>query len=203
VAARFEGREPMDDAEIRDQLMTLLLAGHETTATGLAWTVDLLVRHPAVLEHLVADVDAGGQAYVRAVVTESLRLRPVVPLAGRRLVAPLRVDGHVLPAGTDVTPAIWLAHTRADRYPEPFAFRPERFLDGASSTSAWVPFGGGVRRCIGAAFAEMEMRVALAEILRHRTLRAASGNAERVARRNVTFSPAGGTRVVAVARPGG
>jgi cytochrome P450 family 135 len=116
---------------------------------------------------------------------------------------PLRVDGHVLPAETDVTPAIWLAHTRADRYPEPFAFRPERFLDGASSTSAWIPFGGGVRRCIGAAFAEMEMRVALAEILRRRTLRAASGNAERVARRNVTFSPAGGTRVIAVARPGG
>jgi cytochrome P450 len=200
VAARFEGGEPMDDAEIRDQLMTLLLAGHETTATGLAWTFDLLVRHPAVLERLVAEVDAGEQAYARAVVSESLRLRPVVPLAGRRLVSPLHVDGYVLPAGTDVTPAIWLAHTRADRYPEPFAFRPERFLDGAPSTSAWVPFGGGVRRCIGAAFAEMEMRVALGEILRHRTLRAASGNAERVARRNVTFSPAGGTRVIAMAR---
>jgi cytochrome P450 len=200
VAARFEGGEPMDDAEIRDQLMTLLLAGHETTATGLAWTFDLLVRHPAVLERLVAEVDAGGQAYTRAVVSESLRLRPVVPLAGRRLVSPLRVDGYVLPAGTDVTPAIWLTHTRADRYPEPYAFRPERFLDGAPSTSAWVPFGGGVRRCIGAAFAEMEMRVALAEILRRRTLRTVSGNAEHVARRNVTFSPAGGTRVIAVAR---
>jgi cytochrome P450 len=197
VAARFEGGEPMDDAEIRDQLMTLLLAGHETTATGLAWTFDLLVRHPAVLERLAAEVDAGDHAYVRAVVAESLRLRPVVPLAGRRLVAPLRVDGHVLPAGTDVTPAIWLAHTRADRYPEPFAFRPERFLDGAPATSSWVPFGGGVRRCIGAAFAEMEMRVALAEILRRRSLRAASGSAERVARRNVTFSPAGGTQVIA------
>jgi cytochrome P450 len=201
VAARFEGGEPMEDAEIRDQLMTLLLAGHETTATGLAWTFDLLVRHPAALERLVAEVDTGEQTYMRAVVTESLRLRPVVPLAGRRLTAPLRVDGHVLPAGTDVTPAIWLAHTRADRYPEPFAFRPERFLDGAPSTSAWVPFGGGVRRCIGAAFAEMEMRVALAEILRHRTVRAASGSAERVARRNVTFSPAGGTRVVAARNP--
>ncbi|MGZ8513021.1 MAG: cytochrome P450 [Candidatus Limnocylindria bacterium] len=200
VAARFEGGEAMEDAEIRDQLMTLLLAGHETTATGLAWTFDLLVRHPTVLERLVAEVDAGGHAYVRAVVTESLRLRPVVPLAGRRLVAPLRVDGHVLPAGTDVTPAIWLTHTRADRYPDPFAFRPERFLGGAPATSAWLPFGGGVRRCIGAVFAEMEMRVALAEILRHRTLRAESGNAERVARRNVTFSPAGGTRVIAVAR---
>jgi cytochrome P450 len=200
VAARFEGGEPMDDAELRDQLMTLLLAGHETTATALAWTFDLLVRHPAVLERLVAAVDAGEGAYVRAVVTESLRLRPVVPLAGRRLNAPLRVDGHELAPGTDVTPAIWLAHTRADRYPEPFAFRPERFLDGAPSTYAWVPFGGGVRRCIGAAFAEMEMRVALEEILRRRSLRAASGRAERVARRNVTFSPAGGTRVIAVRR---
>jgi cytochrome P450 family 135 len=200
VAARFEDGEAMDDAEIRDQLMTLLLAGHETTATGLAWTFDLLVRHPAVLERLVAEVDAGQPTYARAVVSESLRLRPVVPLAGRRLASPLRVDGHELPAGTDVTPAIWLAHTRADRYPEPFAFRPERFLGGAPATSAWIPFGGGVHRCIGAAFAEMEMRVALAEILRRRALRPVSAAAERVARRNVTFSPHHGTRVVATVR---
>ena len=200
LAARFEGGEPMGDAEIRDQLMTLLLAGHETTATGLAWAFDLLVRHPPVLERLVAAVDAGDGAYVRAAVTETLRLRPVVPLAGRRLRTPLRVDGHELEPGTDVTPAIWLAHTRADRYPEPFAFRPERFLDGAPSTYAWVPFGGGVRRCVGAAFAEMEMRVVLEEVLRRRTLRAASRSAERVARRNVTFSPAGGTRVIALRR---
>jgi cytochrome P450 len=196
VAARFEGGEPMDDAEIRDQLMTLLLAGHETTATGLAWTFDLLTRHPAVLGRL----EGGDPAYVRAVVHEALRLRPVVPLAGRRLVAPLQVDGHTLEPGTDVTPAIWLAHTRADRYPEPYAFRPERFLDGAPSTYAWVPFGGGVRRCVGAAFAEMEMRVALTEIVARRSIRAATGSAERVARRNVTFSPAQGTRVVAVPR---
>jgi cytochrome P450 len=200
VAARFEDGEPMDDREIRDQLMTLLLAGHETTATGLAWTFDLLLRHPAVLARLVAAVDGGDDAYVRAVVSESLRLRPVVPLAGRRLASELRVNGHVLPPGTDVTPAIWLTHTRPDVYPEPYAFRPERFLDGAPSTYAWIPFGGGVRRCIGAAFAEMEMRVALAEILRRRTLRPASGRAERVARRNVTFSPRRGTRVVAAAR---
>ena len=171
--ARFEDGEPMDDREIRDQLMTLLLAGHETTATGLAWTFDLLLRHPHVLERLIAEVDAGEDAYLRAVVSESLRLRPVVPLAGRRLSQELRVNGHVLPPGTDVTPAIWLAHTRADRYPEPYAFRPERFLENAPATYAWVPFGGGVRRCIGAAFAEMEMRVALAEILRRRTLRPA------------------------------
>ena len=191
----------MDDGEIRDQLMTLLLAGHETTATGLAWTFDLLLRHPHVLERL-GEVDAGEEAYLRAVVAESLRLRPVVPLAGRRLSEELRVNGHVLPPGTDVTPAIWLAHTRADRYPEPYAFRPERFLEGAPATYAWIPFGGGVRRCLGAAFAEMEMRVALAEILRRRTLRPASAAAERVARRNVTFSPRRGTRVIAAGRSG-
>ncbi|MEA2133388.1 MAG: cytochrome family [Solirubrobacteraceae bacterium] len=197
VSARFEGGEPMDDAEIRDQLMTLLLAGHETTATGLAWTFDLLLRHPHVLARLTAAVEGGEEPYVRAVVSEALRLRPVVPLAGRRLSQELQVDGHVLPAGTDVTPAIWLTHTRADRYPEPYAFRPERFLDGAPATYAWIPFGGGVRRCLGAAFAEMEMRVALAAILERRTLRPASSSAERVARRNVTFSPRGGTRVIA------
>jgi cytochrome P450 family 135 len=197
VTARFEDGEPMDDQEVRDQLMTLLLAGHETTATGLAWTFDLLLRHPHVLARLVAEIDAGEEeAYLRAVVSESLRLRPVVPLAGRRLTQELRVNGHVLPPDTDVTPAIWLAHTRPDRYPEPYAFRPERFLDHAPATSAWLPFGGGVRRCIGAAFAEMEMRVALAEILRRRTLWPASPAAERVARRNVTFSPRTGTRVV-------
>jgi cytochrome P450 family 135 len=200
IAARFEDGEPMGDAEIRDQLMTLLLAGHETTATGLAWTFDLLLRHPAALARLVAEVDAGEESYLRAVVAESLRLRPVVPFAGRRLGSELRVDGHVLPAGTDVTPAIWLTHTRADRYPEPFAFRPERFLSSAPATYAWVPFGGGVRRCLGAAFAEMEMRVALAEILRRRTLAGVSSAAERVARRNVTFSPRTGTRVVVSAR---
>ena len=185
----------MDDAEIRDQLMTLLLAGHETTATGLAWTFDLLLRHPHVLERLARR--STDDAYLRAVVAESLRLRPVVPLAGRRLSEELRVDGHVLPPGTDVTPAIWLAHTRADRYPEPYAFRPERFLEDAPATYAWIPFGGGVRRCLGAAFAEMEMRVALAEILERRALRPASPAAERVARRNVTFSPRGGTMVIA------
>jgi cytochrome P450 len=197
VGARFEDGEPMDDTEIRDQLMTLLLAGHETTATGLAWTFDLLLRHPAVLDRLVTEVRSGEDDYVRAVVSESLRLRPVVPLAGRRLNAELTVDGHVLPPGTDVSPSIWLTHTRPDRYPEPYAFRPDRFLGDAPKTYAWIPFGGGVRRCLGAAFAEMEMRVVLTEILRRRALRPASTAAERVTRRNVTFSPSHGTRLVA------
>jgi cytochrome P450 len=196
VQARFEDGSAMTDREVRDQLMTLLLAGHETTATGLAWTLDLLTRNPAVL----ARARAGGEDYLRAVIAESLRLRPVVPLAGRRLVVDLEADGVRLEAGTDVTPAIWLAHTRPESYPDPYAFRPERFLDKPPSTYTWIPYGGGVRRCLGAAFAEMEMRVALGVILRRFDLRAGSRRAERVARRNVTFSPRHGTRVIATRR---
>jgi cytochrome P450 len=195
--AKFEDGGGMSDRELRDQLVTLLLAGHETTATALAWTADLLVRHPQALERLTDEVDAGdGDAYLRATINESLRLRPVVPLAGRRLTSELQVNGWTLPAGTDVSPAIWLTHTRADLYPEPFAFRPERFLDERPTTYGWVPFGGGVRRCLGAAFAEFEMRVVLTELLRRRELQRVSPHAERVTRRNVTFSPREGTRVV-------
>jgi cytochrome P450 family 135 len=134
--------------------------------------------------------------YLRAVIQESLRLRPVVPLAGRQLVSELRVDGLVLPPATRVTPAIWLTHTRSDVYPEPLAFRPERFLGHHPSTYAWIPFGGGVRRCLGAAFAEMEMRVVLRSLLRTRTVKAASTAAERPTRRNVTLSPRHGTRII-------
>jgi cytochrome P450 family 135 len=182
----------MDDGEVRDQLMTLLLAGHETTATGLAWALDLLAHHPAGAERARVQ----GEPYLRAVVSESLRLRPVVPLAGRWLTSDLVVDGVSLPAGTDVTPAIWLAHTRPQDYPEPYAFRPERFLERPPATYTWLPFGGGVRRCIGAAFAELEMRTVLDEVLTCFALRPASRRRERVARRNVTFSPRHGTRVV-------
>jgi cytochrome P450 len=200
VAARFEDGGRMEDREIRDQLMTLLLAGHETTATALAWTLDLLTRHPDVLARLRVELDAGDDAYLRAVIAESLRLRPVIPLAGRRLTSDLHANGMVLPAGTDVTPAIWLTHTRPEAYPEPYAFRPERFLGNAPATYAWIPFGGGVRRCLGAAFAEMEMRVVLTGILRDRAPLPAARRAERVARRNVTFSPRHGTRIVAALR---
>jgi cytochrome P450 len=201
VAARFEDGEPMSDGELRDQLVTLLLAGHETTATALAWTIDLLVRHPHALERLAAEADAdAGDTYLKAVIRESLRLRPVVPLAGRRLTTELQLDGLTLPPGTDVTPAIWLAHTRADVYPEPYAFRPERFLDSQPATFGWIPFGGGVRRCLGAAFAELEMRVVLQAMLRSRVLQGTGAPAERVTRRNVTFSPRNGTRVRALSR---
>jgi cytochrome P450 family 135 len=201
MLARFEDGSSMDDGELRDQLVTLLLAGHETTATALAWTVDLLLCAPATLERLTAEVDAeSGDAYLRAVIQESLRLRPVVPLAGRRLASELHADGLTLPAGADVTPAIWLTHTRPDLYPEPYAFRPERFLDRPPTTYGWIPFGGGVRRCLGAAFAELEMRVVLSTILRRRVLRRASPDAERATRRNVTLSPKQGTRIHASLR---
>jgi cytochrome P450 len=223
LSARFDDGTEMSDREIRDQLVTLLLAGHETTATALAWTLDLLLHHPPQLVRLTAEVDArrsadvragvdagagddaqadegtgageGGDAYLRAVISESLRLRPVIPLAGRRLASDLNAGGLSLPAGTDVTPAIWLTHTRSDLYPEPYAFRPERFLDRAPTTYGWIPFGGGIRRCLGASFAEMEMRIVLDAMLRRCSLRPAGSRAEHLTRRNVTFSPRNGTRV--------
>ena len=200
IGARFEDGAEMSDEDLRDQLMTLLLAGHETTATALAWTFDLLLRHPRELAKLRDSLEAGEDEYLRATIAESLRLRPVVPLAGRRLAVDLVADGLTLPAGTDVTPAIWLAHTRADVYPEPFAFRPERFLGEAPDTYAWVPFGGGIRRCLGAAFAEFEMRIVLREVLTRCELRKASPAPEKVGRRNITLSPKDGTPVVLTAR---
>jgi len=200
MGAEFEDGTRMEDRELRDQLMTLLLAGHETTATALAWTFDLLLRHPVALGRLRESLLAGEEDYLRATISESLRLRPVIPLAGRRLAEPLVADGLNLPEGTDVTPAIWLTHTRADIYPEPFAFKPERFVEDGPDTYAWIPFGGGVRRCIGATFAEFEMRVVLREVLTRCELRKASPMPERTGRRNITLSPKDGTAVVVTSR---
>ncbi len=200
MLAEFEDGGRMEDGELRDQLMTLLLAGHETTATALAWSFDLLLRHQAVLTRLRGELEEGGEVYLRATISESLRLRPVIPLAGRRLATELVADGLTLPAGTDVTPAIWLTHTRADLYPAPFAFRPERFLESPPDTYAWVPFGGGIRRCIGAAFAEFEMRIVLREVLTRCELRKANPRPEQTGRRNITLSPKDGTPVVVESR---
>jgi cytochrome P450 len=200
MQARFEDGSEMSDSDLRDQLMTLLLAGHETTATALAWTFDLLLRHRSSLQRLRESLEAGEEDYLRAVISESLRLRPVVPLAGRRLSVDLETENLHLPAGTDVTPAIWLTHTRAESYPEPFAFRPERFLEDGPDTYAWIPFGGGIRRCIGAAFAEFEMRIALREVLTRCELHKASPAPEKIGRRNITLSPRAGTPVVVTAR---
>ncbi|HEY5333057.1 MAG TPA: cytochrome P450, partial [Solirubrobacterales bacterium] len=200
MTAEFDDGTAMDDKELRDQLMTLLLAGHETTATALAWTFDLLLRHPTELGRLRGSLENGEEAYLKATIAESLRLRPVIPLAGRRLAEDLVTDDLELPAGTDVTAAIWLTHTDAGLYPEPFAFRPERFLDQAPDTYAWIPYGGGVRRCLGAAFAEFEMGIVLREVLTRVSLRKADPSPEKTGRRNITFSPRAGTPVVVESR---
>ncbi|MBA3867059.1 MAG: cytochrome P450 [Solirubrobacterales bacterium] len=200
MLSEFEDGSTMDDTELRDQLMTLLLAGHETTATALAWTFDLLLRHPAALSRLRDSLEAGEEDYLRATISESLRLRPVLPLAGRRLATELSVDGLTLPAGTDVSPAIWLTHTREDLYPEPFAFRPERFLEDSPDTYGWIPYGGGIRRCLGASFAEFEMRIVLREVLTRCDLHKADPRPEQTGRRNITLSPKDGTPVIVTAR---
>jgi cytochrome P450 len=197
VTARFDDGSAMSDSELRDQLMTLLLAGHETTATGLAWTFDLLVHHPWVLDRLVDEINAGRTDYLDAVVSESLRIRPVVPMTGRLLRERATLGGYDLDAGTVILVGIYLTHTSPELYPEPFTFRPERFLDDGPETYSWIPFGGGTRRCIGAAFAQMEMRVVLKTVLESVRLIAADPRLEHPVRRNVTLSPRNGTMVVA------
>jgi cytochrome P450 family 135 len=200
VGARFEDGSAMSDAEVRDQLMTLLMAGHETTATALAWAFDLLFRAPEKLERLRVEVVQGGHEYVDAVIAETLRVRPVVPFVGRELRDGAELGGYGLGAGTVVMPAIYLTHTRDDVYADPYSFRPERFLDGGPETYSWIPFGGGTRRCIGAAFAELEMRVVLSSVLSRTQLHPATDRPERMVRRNVTLSPRHGTPAVVVAK---
>jgi cytochrome P450 family 135 len=210
MQARDEDGEPMTDGELRDELVTLLLAGHETTATSVAWAIERLVRHPDKLTRLVAEIDAGddggAESYMTAVVNETLRVRPVVPIVARMLTQELEVDGYALAAGTRVTPSIYLTNRNARVYEQPAEFRPERFAQGGPETFAWIPFGGGIRRCIGASFAQLEMRLMLATMLRelHPSLprdrrsaigrRARSGELNR--RRAITLVPARGARVV-------
>jgi cytochrome P450 len=176
------------------------MAGHETTATALAWAFDLLFGAPDKLDRLQQEVDAGDHAYLDAVIEETLRVRPVVPFVGRQLRSATELGPHRLPAGSVVMPAIYLVSTRPHIYPDPFAFRRERFLDGGPDTYSWIPFGGGTRRCIGAAFAQFEMRVVLSTILRHVRLAPAGDRPERMVRRNVTLAPRGGTPAVLVER---
>jgi cytochrome P450 len=199
LQARYEDGSPMRDEELRDELMTLLVAGHETTATALAWTVERLVRHPQVLDRLVADPD--DEDYLDAIVKESLRLRPIIPLVARRLQEPMEIGGHLLPKDVVVAPSIWLMHRRPDVYPDPEAFRPERFLEQPAGTYTWIPFGGGVRRCLGASFALFEMKQVLTAMVRQVALRPADSAGERMVRRAITFTPEKGATVVVDERP--
>ncbi len=198
LQARHEDGSAMTDVELRDQLVTLLTAGHETTATGLAWAFERLLRTPAVLGRVLESLD--DDDYLDAVVKETLRIRPVIVDVARKLARDTEVAGYLLPAGTLVLPAIAVIHAREDLYPRPDAFRPERFLDGPVESYAWIPFGGGVRRCIGASFAQTEMRVVLREVLRRVRLRAATRRAEGARVQHVTAVPARGCRVIVEAR---
>ena len=186
----------MDDEQLRDELITLLFAGHETTATALAWALERLAHHPAAWARLKEREDD----YVDAVAKETMRLRPVVPLVLRRVIEPTEIDGYELPAGVSVAPNILLLHRRPDLYPDPAAFRPERFLERPAGTYTWIPFGGGVRRCLGASLALLEMKAVL-KVLAERIgrLRPASPTAEPSTRAAiVTIVPARGGRVIPV-----
>jgi cytochrome P450 len=239
MQARDEDGRPMNDQELRDELVTLLLAGHETTSTSVAWAVERLVRHPDKLRRLVAEIDAEagggsagdgadgdragdangrsgdargsaaevhgrsseGGAYMTAVVNETLRVRPVVPIVVRMLQREMRVGAHTLPPGTRVAPCIYLTNRNPGVYAEPLQFRPERFLANPPETFSWIPFGGGIRRCIGAAFAQMEMSLILRTVLSELEPKVPKHSrgwrrGEWIRRRPITLVPAAGARVV-------
>jgi cytochrome P450 len=211
LLARDEDGGQMTDGELRDELVTLLLAGHETTATAVAWAVERLVRHPKALERLVAEIDAGeSEEYMQAVVSETLRVRPVVPMVVRVLQEPLQVGPHLLPRGTRVAPSVYLTNRNPRVYEAPLQFRPERFLEDQPETFSWIPFGGGIRRCIGASFAMLEMRSMLRTMLSElspsvpRAGRLSPAGLTRRGewsmRRAITLVPSSGARVVWSAR---
>jgi cytochrome P450 len=201
LQARDEDGCEMTDPELRDELVTLLLAGHETTATAVAWAVERLVRHPQKLARLTAEIDAGeGDEYLEAVVNETLRVRPVVPLVVRMLTEELRVGSWNLPAGTRVAPSIYLTNRNPRIYERPAEFLPERYLEGAPETFSWIPFGGGIRRCIGASFALLEMKLILRTVLSELEPQLPSQGrrwrrGELIRRRAITLVPAAGARV--------
>ena len=201
VQARYEDGSPMSDGELRDELMTLLIAGHESTATMLAWAFERLLRHPDKLARLRDEADAGQDEYADAIVKETLRHRPVLPIVLRKLNQPMAIGGYRLPAGAWLAPCAYLIHRREDLYPEPRRFLPERFLERAPGTYTWMPFGGGVRRCIGASFAQLEMKRVLQAVLGSAELKPDRATSERFRARFITLAPSRGARVVLTRRP--
>ncbi len=198
LRARDEDDQRMTDIELRDELMTMLLAGHETTATGLAFAFDLLLRNPRVLHRLREELSAGDDTdtYLDAVVSEALRLRPVIDANARTLTEPRTIGGWDLPAGIRVYPAIAVVHLREDLYPQPNEFRPERFIDGETESYAWLPFGGGIRRCIGASLAQAEMAEVIRTVVSNVDLKPTRSDPEPVVMRGITLVPRHGTPVV-------
>ncbi len=198
IQARTEEGEALTDRELRDELMTLVLAGHETTANQLAWTWERLVRAPHAYERLRdavrSDIDAA--EYIEATLNESMRSRPVIPITGRRVRVPWRLGRYGVPADTAIAISILLLHHRDDLYPDPRSFRPERWLDRKPGTYELIPFGGGTRRCLGATLAMAEQRIVLETMVRRLDLMAADDKPERPKHRNVTMIPARGGRVM-------
>lgn len=185
---------PMTDEEIRDELLTLIMTGHDTTGNGLSWTMDQLHRNPPIMERLKDELDAGDQTYVQAVIQESLRIRPVLPAFARVITKPQKFSGRTLPADTAVIGAVALTHHREDLYPEPSVFRPERFLGREAPPYSWMPFGGGVRRCIGASLSLLEMRYVLPHLVRA-PLELVAKRPEKTLAMGVVLKPARGVRV--------
>jgi cytochrome P450 len=208
LAARDDRGRPMSDVELRDELVTMIAAGHETTATTLAWALGQILAAPAVHARLREEAQAvlddqpldaerlGRLEYTEAVVKETLRLRPIVPIVARHVSAPFTVGGHELPVGSNVAPCIYLTHRRPDLYPEPERFMPERFLGKKPDPYEWLPFGGGLRRCLGMAFALFEAKIVLATVMARADLRMAQATPIQTVRRGITLAPAHGTRVV-------
>jgi cytochrome P450 len=196
LRARDEDGEALPDQDVRDELLTLLVAGHETTASTLAWAIHYLARDAGAQERLAA----GEPGFADAVVQETLRLRPAVPLVVRLLKAPLTIGGHEFPEGTTVAPSSVLIGRDPELYPEPEAFRPDRFAGVKPATYEWIPFGGGVRRCIGAAFAQIEARVVLERLAARFTVRPYRARPERVGRRGIVLIPYRGGRVILTPR---
>jgi hypothetical integral membrane protein (TIGR02206 family) len=202
LAARDEAGQPLTDLELRDELMTLLIAGHETTATSLSWAFERVLNHPEVEAKLRAELDGASTPeaivalpYLDAVVKETLRTRPILPDVVRDLQAPFELGGQVLPKGLRVAPCIHLAHFREASWPEARAFKPERFVDARIDPHAWLPFGGGIRRCIGFAFALYEMKLVLGAVLKATRLELEEKRPLKPVRRGITLAPEGGTRV--------
>ena len=202
LQARDEDGQPLTDGELRDQLVTLLVAGHETTATGLAWAFDLLTHNPRVLARLRESLAAGEDDYLDAVVKETLRIRPVIPGVGRVVRGgSFALGGWEIPEGVEINPSIALVHRRPDDYPQPLEFRPERFLgDDVPDTYTWIPFGGGTRRCLGASFANFEMATVIRTVLERCELQPASRNEDKLERRGITIVPKRGARIVMTQR---
>ncbi|HTL38998.1 MAG TPA: cytochrome P450, partial [Kofleriaceae bacterium] len=197
--ARDDKGEPMEDVEVRDELVTLLLAGHETTATTLAWVFDQLLANPGVLEKLRAEIAAGKDEYLDCVIRETLRFRPIVPLVGRYAKKPFQLGKWLLPADTRIAPSIYLSGMREASYREPKKFDPDRWIGVKPDPYMWLPFGGGLRRCIGMAFAQFEMKIVIKTVVQRTKLRAVGGPAT-VVRRGITLAPSEGRRVVVAER---